>query len=57
MIDLNYRSASNKTAVVSECIIVANSSNEDSSFSFQDKPDRYISVERRFLDSIGVMPT
>lgn len=58
MIDLNYKTASNKTDVVSECFIADTHSSDANSLSFEnDKPDRYISVERRFLDSIGVMQT
>lgn len=58
MIDLNYKSFSNKTDVVSECIIPTNSSyDDDNRLNYEDKTEKYISVEKRFLDTIGVRLT
>jgi hypothetical protein len=60
MIDLNYRkSNSNNTIVTSECIVKENFSlisemkNQDKNFTL-DKEEKYISIERRLLDKLGV---
>lgn len=59
MIDLNYRkSSSNKTIVTSECIIIDTNLSSISpelgnEFNLAET-EKYVSLERRFLDFLGV---
>lgn len=59
MIDLNYRkSSSNKTIVTSECIVIdtnLSSISPELSNEFNlAETEKYVSLERRFLDFLGV---
>lgn len=57
MIDVNYKkSQGNKTIVTSECIVVANLSMSSAELSNELNlaDSKYVSLERRFLDFLGV---
>jgi len=54
MIDVNYKSASNKTIVTSECIVERNLTTSPELSNETNLDARYVSLERRFLDFLGV---
>lgn len=54
MIDVNYKSAINKTIVTSECIVERNLSTSPELGNEINLDDKYVSLERRFLDFLGV---
>lgn len=56
MIDVNYKAAGNNTIVTSECIAATNHTSTTSQELGNDTnlDDKYISLERRLLDYLGV---
>lgn len=60
MIDTTYKKDTNKTVVTSECIVIdenilLNSSISDGKlFTADEKVEKYVSLERRLLDYLGV---
>lgn len=55
MIDRSYRQPGNKIEVVSECILAHDElTSKEGNTSIEEVFERYVSMEKRFLDSFGV---